>query len=92
MKDQLLYLLCKGLSTIIKLAICCLEMVINARHPCSTLQPQLTLINHPTPKTTIGEIKTVQCKPQQLLFLLSTKPMATASRVRDCSRLLSRKR
>lgn len=85
------YLICNGLSTTIKLAIYCLEMVITAGHPCSTLHPQLTLINQPIPKTTIGEIKAVLCKPQKPLFLLSTKPMATASRVRDCSRISSRK-
>lgn len=85
------YLIRNGLSTIIKLAIYCLEMVITAGHPCSTLQPQLTLINRPIPKTTKGEIKAALCKPQKPLFLLSTKPMASASRVRDCSRISSRK-
>lgn len=85
------YLISNGLSTAIKLAIYCLKMVITAGHPCSTLQPQLTPVKQPIPKTTIGEIKAALCKPQKPLFLLSTKPMATASRARDCSRISSRK-
>lgn len=85
------YLICNGLSTIVKLAIYCLEMVIAAGHPRSTLQPQLTLINQPIPKTTIGKIKAELCKPQKPLFLLSTKPMVTTSRVRDWSRISTRK-
>lgn len=81
------YLICNGLSAVIKLAIYCLEMVICAGHPRSTLQPQLALINQPIPKTTMGEIKAELCKPQKPLFLLSTTP----SPVSDCSGLPSRK-
>lgn len=69
----------------------CLEMVITTGHPCSQLQTQLTIINQPIPRTTIGEIKTMLYKLQQLVFLLSTKPVTTASWVRDCSRISSRK-